>query len=185
MIFSLSPLPYALTQGNALIWRWFELLTERNMTDAGMQLIHSLLPAPRSGGHRRCCPTRALEGIPGGTGGAATARRSHRRGRPSSRRRDGCSSLARARGRAKGPGVRRRLRSLLMSGHPRRPRPVFVVSARHSIRSQPLAAHRPRDWWMAVVESFYQKFRDLMGPTADQSPGITKRLTACVLSIAP
>ena len=34
-----------------------------------------------------------------------------------------------------------------------------------------------------MVEAFDQTFRDLMGPTADQSPDIIKRLTACVLAI--
>ena len=43
----------------------------------------------------------------------------------------------------------------------------------------------PSDWWMAVVEAFELKFREVMGPTADQSPGIIKRLTACVLAVAP
>ena len=38
---------------------------------------------------------------------------------------------------------------------------------------------------MAVVEAFEQKFREVMGPTADQSPCITKRLTACILAVAP
>ena len=43
----------------------------------------------------------------------------------------------------------------------------------------------PSAWWMAVVEAFDQTFRDLVGPTADQSPDIIKRLTACVLAIDP
>ena len=35
--------------------------------------------------------------------------------------------------------------------------------------------------WMATVEPFDKGFRRLMGTTADQSPGIMKRLSVCVL----
>ena len=43
----------------------------------------------------------------------------------------------------------------------------------------------PSEWWMDVVEDFNTRFCDVMGATADEAPGIMKRLVACVLAKAP